>query len=518
MASTTRLRRFPIGNLGQGIISDQNPLEIPMGSCVPNTLNVVWVEGFLRARSGLLSVYQLPVTDRVHHLTVHQTLTGTRNLMAVSLKAATGVATVYYRSASTWVAVGTIPSPYVTANVPMTSCDWGGTTYLTSGNGPIYYFDGTTFAQLNTLQPSTLFQAADAVKILVAGDARLVAANLKRDAVVLPYRVEWSDFSIPGVWGGAIANQGGDSGGTVLPKNSDAITGLYVDSSVLTIFRAREIYLGVEVGSPAVYNARCFVQGPGCVAHATIQPYRDGAIVWLGDDNVYIGAPGQQPRPIGDRIRLRIRQVARVSSLDQAKAQLDYDHQLYTLYLPDITTGNLTRMFTCNLRNGGWWEGSIADPSMIVTDTVAYRISPWQTQNLVGTTDGRILQSILGYSRDDVTDFPCTWQSSIIPSRAAFGADHEQASVQSLRVVAQRNADTGPNTVTFALLHGDNIDNFTATAFSPQQVFDGASTAFTNERVTNENFQILIAAAKGTQFPTVAQVEIGAIPQGMSRS
>lgn len=516
---STKIMRYPIGNLGQGIIADQNPLEIPPGACVVGTNNVVQVDGFLRARSGLLSVYQLPVVERVHHLSVHQTLAGVNNLVAVTLNSTSGDATFWYFVSSAWTNIGTIPSPYVLATIPSTSCNFNYTTYLAPGNGPLYQFDDATLTlqTVDTVQTDPNFQPPDLIKLIVAGDPRLIAANFSEAGSSIPFGVDWSDFEIPTTWQGPIANQGGDSGGTALPKNSDPITGMYVDSSVLTIFRAREVYLGVEVGSPGVYTVRCFVQGPGCVSHATIQPYRDGAIVWLGDDNVYIGAPGQQPQPIGDHIRLRLRQICNLSLLPQSVGQLDYDHQLYTLYLPDATTGFNTRLLTVNLRTGGWWEGQIADPSMKVTCGCAFRTGPWETQNLVGTDDGRILQSILGYTQDDQTPFPCAWVSGILPSRSFFGYQHEQACVQTLRVIGLLANSSPTETAGFTLKSGDGIDHFRSTGFSPLQTLDGVSALFSYDRVTNENFQVMASSTSGAAWPNVCQIEIGAIPQGMTR-
>ena len=525
--ASTRIVRLPLGNLHQGIISDVNPVEAPVGSCVVGTNNVVWVDGFLRSRAGFQVAYPRPSTDRIHKLLVHQDRAGNNLLCAITLNSTTGIGTFYkfVTVTSLWTVVGTIPDGQVNVAFPMTFCNFAGVTYFTTGQGDIWYFDpqhylGTVvLGTLTSLQPLPTFKPPESVKILVAGDARLIAANYYWDGLDTPYGVAWSDFLGPKTWGGAIANQGGDSGGTALPKNSDPITGMYVNSSVLTVFRPREIYIGVEVGSPATYKVSCFDQGPGCVAHATIQPYRDGAIVWLGDDNVYIGAPGQQPIPLGDHIRLRIRQVSSLGLLAQAKALLDYDHQLYTLFLPDATTGLNTKLFTCNLRNGSWWEGAVADLGMAITDAIAYRSNPWQTLNLVGTSDGRILQYSLGYSQDDQTTFPCNWTSSILPVRNFFGPEHEQASIQTLRVIGKLAAPSPVEQVTFSLQHGNGIDHMATTNFTPNQVLGGDPNALlmAYERVTAEFFQLTIGATSGSLFPLVAQVELGAIGQGMTR-
>lgn len=523
--STTRLIRYPIGNLQQGMIVDVNPLEAPVGSCVVGTSNVVWVDGFLRPRPGFMTIQALPVQERVHKLLVHQDRTSSSFLCAISLNISTGVGTFWQLTSGTWVNKGTLPAGQLDVNIPPTYGNFSGVTYFTTGGGDIWYYDpdhyltnSAGFATLNSLQSSTTFQAPTKAKYLVAADARLVVANYTWYDVLTPYGVAWSDFSDLYTWGGAIANQGGDSGETALPKNSDIVSGLYVNSSVLTVFRPREIYIGAEVGSPAVYLVRCFDQGPGCVAHATIQPYRDGAIVWLGDDNVYIGAPGQTPSPIGDHIRLRIRQVAKVGLLDQSKALLDYDHQLYTLFFPDVNSGLCTRMFTCNLRTGGWFEGSIADPTMSVTDAIAYRISPWQTLNVVGTPDGRVLQYSLGYDQDDQTAFTCNWVSSVLPVRNFFGLTTEQASVQSLRVIGTLSSPSPVEQVTLSVWHGNGIDHMAHSVFTPDQVLDGNpdSYLFGYGRITAENFQIQVSGT-ASAFPSIAMVELGAIGQGATR-
>jgi hypothetical protein len=174
-------------------------------------------------------------------------------------------------------------------------------------------------------------------------------------------------------------------------------------------------------------------------------------------------------------------------------------------------------MFTCNLRNGGWWESQIADTSLVVTDAIAYRLNPWQTQNIVGTADGRVLQFILGYQQDDATSFPCSWQSAIFSAKSFFGMDHEVASLQTLRVITGPPFNSGSK-VNFTLNHGDNLDRMVTTAFANPQILDGMSELFAIERpASNSLFQVVASSATAAQFPPIAQLELGAIAQGALR-
>jgi hypothetical protein len=112
----------------------------------------------------------------------------------------------------------------------------------------------------------------------------------------------------------------------------------------------------------------------------------------------------------------------------------------------------------------------------------------------------------------------CNWKSSILQSKQIFGPEHEQASVQTLRVVGELAAVSPTENVNFSLLYGNGVDHMTAIPFVQEpQVLDGVSGLFTTERQTAENFQIVASSPTGVEFPKVIHVEIGAIAQGASR-
>jgi hypothetical protein len=240
-----------------------------------------------------------------------------------------------------------------------------------------------------------------------------------------------------------------------------------------------------------------------------------------------MAAPGQTPAPIGDHIRLRIRQICDLSLLVNAKALLDYDNQLYTVFLPDSITGLNTRILTVNLRNGGWWGGALADNSIAVTDTLAYRINPWQTLNLTATADGRIFQTYLGCRQDAASDFPCSWTSSIFSIKTMCGSamyelnnmTHEQASIQTLRVIGEISTPGVTPDVFGKVIWGNGVDHMATESFTPDQFLSGDSNTLLMMygRVTCEFFQVLFGSTQASKWPNTIQFEAGFIGQGVTR-
>lgn len=518
------LRHIVLDKLETGLITDRNQMELPIGSATA-TQNVVWIDGYLRSRAGFGLLYSSPAgSDRIHHIGVHQSSAGVSNIFIVTYTSGTGAATFWRHDDTTmlWTSVAVIPSPALSLSNPCTSCGFAGKSYLTIGNGELYQFDGAALVTVASLSPDPIFAPPQKPQIVVPGDSRLFLADVVRDGTRLTYRLEWSDREKQYVYGGGVG--GGSSYFMDLPKNSDPITGLYTSGSDIMVFRPREVYLVSFVGTPQVYKIQASVRGPGTVAHATIKPYILGEVVWLGDDNIYQGSPTTQPRPVGDHIRNRIRQICSTSNLAKAKATLNVDTHLYTLYLPDINSTNNTRMLTLNLRNGSWWEGRIEDSSFYVTDAVGYRDTTWNTKHLVTTQEGRILEHSLAYTRDDQVEFPVSWTSGVITARNIYDPSHEQASAQSLRAMAEQTTSGGVATqVSFSLQYGNGLDRFVSVPFvnpldgSLPQVLDGTGMVYTCERAQAENFKITAYSTSGSLFPKIAQLHFGTLPEGPTR-
>lgn len=516
----TLLRHIVLDKLETGLITDRNQMELPLGAATACN-NVVWIDGYLRSRAGFgLSFLNPSGIYRIHAMGGHQNNSGTTNPWIISLNVGTGVGTFWYIDVYTHLNyhVFDFPVNEVYFGIPVTSCNFAGKTYIATGNGPVYVFD----ADLMTIVLLSSLSAAghtppDKPQIIAAGDSRLFVGNTYLGADHFAYHLEWCDRLLPQTWGGGVG--GGSSYFMDLPKNSDAITGFYTSGSDVMVFRPRETYVLSFVGSPQGYKIQSSVRGPGCVAHATIKPYLLGEVVWLGDGNIYKGSPTTQPQAIGDHVRTRIREIVRTADLSKAKALLDVDTHLYTLFMPNISTGQVNKMFTINLLNGSWWEG-VMDPALgNVTDTLSYRYGPWEMRHLVATDLGVVWEHNLSYSMDGSAEFQCSWTSGVITARGIYDPKVEQASAQSLRAMAERTTVGGLATeVNFSLLSGNGLDRFQSVVFGlTSQLLDGEALVYQCERTCAENFKISAFTDAGSKFPKIAQIHFGTIAEGVTR-
>lgn len=532
--SSTELRRFYLDDLSSGAHYDRNIFNVPPGGCVENS-NLVWVDGILRPRQGYAE-YSTPTgsTEPVLHLALYRPFTGgVADLCRITQA---GPNFKFYRLTSgVWVEAtptGGIPAFLVGAPpVTVTSCNFKGKIFFTIA-GFLWSYDGTVVAQLPSLQPVTALQCPLQPQIVAAGDSRLFLANMTTSygtAGMLPttYRIAWSDFLRENVWNGG---QGaGSSGFQDLPNFSTPITGVYVSGTTLMVFKPRELYLGVFQGQPATYTFSSFVRGPGCVAQNTIVDYRDGTIIWLGDDNVYIGSPGQQPIPIGDKIKNRIRTAVNLTNIYQASAVVDIDNHLYTVYCPDIAnSGNIRILFTVNLKTGAWFEGELFDVGKSVLCTLSIRSSNWTTKNLVGMKDGRILEKSFSYTKDAGSTFPGFWKTGAFQVKGIFQQQAEQASMQYARFSGTRaSVDTAwnspldavtPESLTFGMSYAKGLDIWNDVAMGSQGI-DGTNgpRVYTSTRWTGENFRINISFNDASSCPHIHRLDAGFIAQGVTR-
>ncbi len=506
----TDLQRFYFDDLSLGAHYDRNLMEVPPGACEDNS-NFICINGQLRARGGYASVYPTAKTLPVVHLTLYRPMTGAAaDLLRVDMDAPGLVYRVYRYTGGAWVDLVPGGVAWGGADAPVDSCVFKGVTYLNLG-GTIYTYDGVSLVALGVADPSL-------PRILVAGDSRLFCANVVDipTGIRVGYRLEWSDFLRGAVWGGG---QGlGSSGFVDLPKDSSPITALYAANSTIMIFKAREIFLGVFTGMPKVYDVKPYINGPGCIAHQTLRTYRDGALVWLGDDNIYIGSPGQQPIPLGEKIKQRLMNSNSpydVANFQKAVAFIDTYNHLYTLILPSKATGKVNLLLICNLRNGSWWEGALAG-GVDVRSTISYREGNWTDTNLLGMADGTIWKYNLDATSDAGTTFSGYWKSGSLAVKAIFQGACEQASFQYAR--AQTVRTSALDHLNFTMHYSQGMERW-ATSSMGTQYFDGtdAQKLYTSDRHTAENFRIEIGFDSAATCPKIFRMDGGFVPQGVTR-
>lgn len=509
----SKTKTLAITNLGEGLHTDVNLFDIPSGGASLAN-NLVWVEGYLRARPGLAQIYSpnLFAGEEICHLALYTDFDANVTLMAVTRPTPTTLN--IYKYTTSWLVVATALAG--DADIPITSCNFKRFWWVTTGAGDMYRYDGTTLVAVKTLQATNRFKIFDSPRIVVAGDSRLFIAgcctsNDGSNTEFVPYRVAWSDFLLGEVWGGGVG--GGSSGYVDLAQDSAPVSGLYYSNSALLAFKPNSIYLGYAAGPPKTYDFRQFVSGVGCISHQSIKRFREGQIIWLGDDDVYLGGSSVTPTPLGARIRPRLRSVVNLPTLSRSLAVIDQQNYLYHLILPSGSSPFRThRLFTVNLRNGSWWEGSLDVPGISIGGAVEFRLGPWRNRQLLGSSAGLLYDFDLGNTTDDGTSFACTWRSGMAAVRRLTNNQLEQANLLHIRIQAPYKA-TGQ--VALSALYGNGMDRMQIHSFGNQQVNGTADFMGSSQTPAGEHFQLQLDGNAAT-WPPIAELGVAFNTKGQT--
>ncbi len=514
----------PLFDMSLGVFYDRHPVNIPVGGC-SQVRNMVWSDGYVCARPGLYKPYGMAVNSNpVVHLSRYVPLVGETRLIRVSRDLAVPTTMhVHQYAGGVWTAI-TSPGGIAGAldpNSPPQSVNFGNRWYLAPGNTGLYVFNGTTLVTLSSLISNANQRPWDAPKFLAATESRLIIANTLDSTSGgnrAPFRVAWCDRNQPLIWSTGSADGNGSSRFIDLPSDSSPITGLFCGpNSTITVFKSREVIIGEPAASPYFFEFKLLQKGPGCISAKTIKEWRDGKVIMLGDDNVYVYVPGQTPQPAGDAIRPRFFDLANIIQLDRSCAFIDRDNDLYTLIVPESTgptAGKNLRMFTLSLRNGSWWEGvynlgtdASADE---ILDAFEFRFGTWQSKVLLGSAKGNIFESSFTVTSDDNNIFDTIWVSGVIRIPQLTNNKTQQGSLQIMRVYA----DNGQ--VSCGCFWGDNLDRFSFSDFGIQQI-DGVSQPYVSGREIAENFKFTLGTSNAVNSPKITGMAIGFIPEGNTR-
>ena len=525
--STSNQINYAVFELSLGVHYDIHPKNVPLGGAT-SANNLVWVNGYVRPRPGLAE--ELPAVDsnEVVHISQHTPLTGNVKLLRVSRTAGN---TMHLHAfdpvANTWTRVtplaGIAGVLNPTGQAP-SSINFKGYWFIAPGNSELYFYDGTTLAAISTVITDTSLLPFDKPLFITSTESRLFIANTLETRVGevspgprVPYRIAWCDKSNPFVWStGGAEVKNGSARFDDIAKASEPITGLFggANSNIL-VFKPTYVFLGTFVDSPRYFDFIQQQSGPGCISHQTICEWRDGKILYLGDDNIYMQTVDQLPQAIGDKINPKLSSFAKTIQLDKAVAFIDRDNDLGTIVVPENSgtySGQTLRQFTISLKNGAWWEGVYNLAGDYVTCAYSYRYAVWQSRQLIGTKNGKIYTSTLATARDNVNTFPVGWLSGIISFRELSGNKTESAQLQMLRAYAESGQ------VQFGAYMGDGFDRLAYTDFGLQKI-DGISSVAVDERVTGENFKVLLYSNDAALFPqTLSGVAIGFVLQGNTRT
>lgn len=519
--SNSVLVKAPLMDLQQGLFTDVHPMNIPLGGA-SYVRNLVYVDGYVRPRAGVGQLYSSPDAYRVVHINRYVPLSGDVELIRISKDNSSKMHIFSYKSGS-WVRLTPLAgiAGVLSSTYQPHSANFAGKLYITPGDGDIYVYDGTTLAALDTLISNPLRRPFANPRYIAASESRLFIADFIDNedasaigAVRYPYGVAWCDSSNPELWSTGSTVGSGTATFQYIPTGSEPITALYAaPNSTLMVFKAREIYLGTFVGSPKVYKIELQVRGPGCVSQATIREWRNNSILWLGDDNVYLGVPGETPQPVGDKIRPSLYSIGASFPLSKARAVIDRTNDLYHLIIPDSSSvsGTVAHKFTLNLRNNSWWEGqyNLGD-GVSIEDALDYRTGDWQSRQLLATSDGRILEQALSYTSDDGNAFATRWESGVVAYRSLSSNKSEQGQAELIRAIARSGS------VNFELIWGDGMDRFTTTAFGSQNC-DGTSSVYTSGRQVSEHFKVAFYHSDVAAAAQIMGIIFGYIPHGDTR-
>lgn len=530
MSRAGTLRTLDMWGLRKGAFYDRHALEIPDGGAF-DSLNVISVNGVLRPRPGLgpspVDPDGLPnIPIRV--LDEYVRFDGTRSLVVVNGPNTDGPGLfggIYYNDddGTGWHDIfteNTIANagPLVAERVNGSSVTFKGVWYFNNwaNEDAVVYWDrpGAVVDYLSSpsTQPNAQLRGAFASKHLAAHPDRLIVANIKytADGEEKAYRVAWSAKLNAKVWRNEQSSDvgSGTSGYVDLADRSDPITALYASGDIVLAFRARSVYQGDFVGAPLMYKFRRLAEGAGCIAASTLCEYRDGTLLWLGDDNVYIGTANEVPRPVGEAIQPLIRRLCNVELLDRAVGVVDQDYHVYHLFLPNNTNGKVDVVLMLNLKDFSWWPGSLAASGMDVRAAVNYRRGTWDSKVLLGGNDGQVYDFSFDVVGDKGVVFPAYWQSGILSVDRYFQGI-EQASIQQLR------AYSGSGSVNLKLIQGDGLDRLSTFDFG-NQVFDGTSSLDVSRRPKKaEHGMIKATWVDGTT--KISGLSVGVIGEGATR-
>ncbi len=557
--SQLNAQHFTFWTLSSGSFHDRHEVDIPpTGASLTN--NVTFFNGFLRSRAGykrvpielddapgyFIDLYRpvFATNDRSGHLMLAKRDSG-GSVHVYKLSVATPCDTSVVNNSELIASIpaGPIPYYYDRDGTPVFNSDtaaeegylhggayntiqasatsFKGNWYFAPGDDDIYRYNGTTFVPLRTLQPDRDLQNPIGARIITSNDARLFIADCidPVTGVRVPYRIAWSATLEDNRWGGSYY-QSGTSAYLDLAGENEGITAMYTSGDLIVVFKPRTIYVGQFVGAPQYYSFRRLVRGPGCISHATLKEYRDGFLIWLGDDNIYLGYPGQKPKAMGPQVSFRIREMANLCRMNEARAVIDRDNDIYRIIVPIRNDSNPHpnnevvqnyKIFELYIPSQGWFEGVIADPDVNIMSSIETRTNWWVTNNYVSSFDGQVYEQLLGHNTDGDTPYPCEYVTGVFNGEKLTSAATQQINVQTIRVQA-----TGGE-VELSHIWGNNLERWQSKAFGTQ-VSDGESNLYVPGRTsTSENFKLRLYQEDSRKFGKVAAISVSAVLEGDTR-
>lgn len=509
----TRLQTTDFWDLRKGVFFDRTLAEIEIGGA-SDCLNVVNLYGKLRLRPGFSEVFPTLSTAPVYHVDSYVDFDGTRTLLRAT-RSILGDVEVFEWNGASWVSRGTFPGASLTGRICASSVNFKGEWFFCTGNeGPLLSWDGATLTDVRAAQTVDGLKVPESPRIVVAHPDRLIIADMKNSTGQrIRYRVAWSAQLDANVWRNDLSGDvgSGSAGFVDLADETDPINALYASGDIILALRARSIYQGDYIGTSLVYKFRQISEGAGCVAPGTLQVYRDDFLIWLGDDNVYVGGPNRRPQPVGSPIEPYIRKFVDFTRIECATATIDRDFHLYHLFLPSQATGNYDIMLTFSLQTGSWWIGVIsATANISAVATHDFQPFFWNSENIIGSENGKLYCCDFNFLTDDGQNFPAFWESGLL-AVDRFIRGTEQATIQEMRAYAESGS------IGLSLKFGNGFDRFDTREFGTQ-LFDGTSSINRTERPKKaEHAKARLTWNDTFRNTQICGYSVGVIAEGKSR-
>lgn len=300
------------------------------------------------------------------------------------------------------------------------------------GDGPMYRWDPSTgnLDSIDSLQSDAELRPPSRARFVVATGARVFAANGQAPGAGptderLSNVVWWSTSGDSTIWtnGGGIVSRR-SAGYTTLQHDTYPITGLAFHSGQQVIaFKDWSLYFAQWRGSPLWYDFVPMSTRIGCVAHKTIQQWRDRLIFLGADCNVYTIDLRGSIMALGDRIQPYLEQIVDYTKLRRSVAWVDPVDNYYWLAVPTTAHGGefARHLFCLNLNTGSWTEGEIVDTGAGILDANQIKTFAELPFFLLGGEDGRIYEwDYTNPMQDRSTDFEARVWSRVMDFMETF--------------------------------------------------------------------------------------------------
>lgn len=520
------IRWYTQWTLNKGLFSNMHQVDIPMdGASAIN--NFIYRDGFLRSRPGTLKIltpYEHG-SEGVGHIGLFPR-TDTDPLNVVCTLSGTVPYDLNIRVGYPWPA----PVTYTLADaVPFTRqlshAHFKDEYYIAPGEEDILVIlsDGTV-EPLGARQSNNILKPPGRPRYVTSNDGRLWLANTLNGpsysgtpyTTRVPYRVHCSDFLREDVWNGGI--DGGSSRYWDLAGEPDPITGIWASGEAVIVFKRRAIYTGQFVGPPRIYDFARTSRGVGCISHQTIREWRNGILVWLGDDNVYMGSIGQKPQAVGGAISERLRSLALIggfSNLRMARALIDPIKDFYHLFFAGSASNTFDKVLSLDLTTGAWFEGTLPSGMQIWAANSAVQgdyddintTDFWNNNLQLGCSDGRILKFDWDTATDDTVAMTLTYTTGIWSYAKMSNRETQEFQPQALRIL-------GLDTASVITLNASPLQVYNraaGTGFSGNQTMTAPSSMYVEGRCQGESLQITITAPATAR---IAGLGVGYQPMG----